>query len=71
MFEAERADKHDVVQYLLQAGGSQVERSGVESQPTSEDIADVDDGRENGEASGSGAGYQDASLDTNGIPQQP
>lgn len=71
MFEAERADKSDVVQHLLQAGGAQVERSGVESQPTSDDIADVDEGAEHSEASGSGGAQQTGSLDTNGIDQQP
>lgn len=30
MFEAERADKHDVVQYLLEVGGKEVERAGEE-----------------------------------------
>lgn len=46
MFEAERADKGEVVQYLLEAGGAEVEKTGTEKQPTTEDIKDVTDGEE-------------------------
>ncbi|EME81905.1 uncharacterized protein MYCFIDRAFT_138563 [Pseudocercospora fijiensis CIRAD86] len=49
MFEAERADKSEVVQYLLVAGGKEVEQGGTEGQPSEEDVADVQEG----EASGS------------------
>ncbi|CAK1365596.1 unnamed protein product [Cercospora beticola] len=44
MFEAERADKNDVVQYLLEAGGKEVERAGEEGQPSEEDVEDVQEG---------------------------
>lgn len=37
MFEAERADKGDVVQFLLEAGGKEVERTGVEGGAVSEE----------------------------------
>jgi len=49
MFEAERADKNEVVQYLLEAGGREVERTGVEGQPSKEDEVEVQES----EASGS------------------
>ena len=42
MFEAERADKTDVVQYLLEVGGTEVERTGRTGVVTAEDLADVD-----------------------------
>ncbi|KAK6433144.1 ankyrin repeat-containing protein [Oleoguttula sp. CCFEE 5521] len=42
MFEAERADKGEVVQYLLEAGGKEVESLGHEGQPSSEDVQDID-----------------------------
>lgn len=32
LFEAERAEKNGVVQYLLQAGGKEVERTGIEAE---------------------------------------
>lgn len=41
MFEAERADKNEVVQYLLEAGGKDVESGGVEKEPTEEDVAEA------------------------------
>lgn len=44
MFEAERADKNEVVQYLLEAGGKEVEKAGEEGQPSAEDVADVQEG---------------------------
>ncbi|KAF7189861.1 Ankyrin repeat-containing protein YAR1 [Pseudocercospora fuligena] len=44
MFEAERADKSEVVQYLLIAGGKEVEEGGTEGQPSEEDVADVQEG---------------------------
>lgn len=60
MFEAERADKNEVVQYLLEAGGREVEKTGTEGQPSAEDEADVQDG----EASGSnGSAVADGSGD--------
>ncbi|KAK4501796.1 hypothetical protein PRZ48_007605 [Zasmidium cellare] len=59
MFEAERADKNEVVQYLLEAGGKEVEKGGVEKQPTEEDVA----GTEEGEASGSAGASEGVSLD--------
>ena len=37
MFEAERADKSEVVQFLLEAGGKEVERAGVEQAGASEE----------------------------------
>lgn len=49
MFEAERADKPEVVQHLLEVGGSKVERAGREGQLTAEDVADVQGGAEDGE----------------------
>nr|POE72763.1 ankyrin repeat-containing protein yar1 [Quercus suber] len=42
MFEAERADKNDVVQYLLEAGGKEVERAGTEGRPLDEDVAEME-----------------------------
>ncbi|KAK5120776.1 hypothetical protein LTR85_005842 [Meristemomyces frigidus] len=60
MFEAERADKSEVVQYLLEAGGREVEKTGTEGQASAEDEADV----QNGEASGSnGSAVAGASED--------
>ncbi|USW51414.1 Putative ankyrin repeat-containing domain superfamily [Septoria linicola] len=44
MFEAERADKNDVVQYLLEAGGKEVERAGEEGQPSEDDVVEVQEG---------------------------
>lgn len=41
MFEAERADKNDVVQYLLETGGDEVEATGEEGQASAEDVAEV------------------------------
>jgi ankyrin repeat protein len=42
MFEAERADKGDVVQFLLEAGGKDVERVGAEAGVSEEDMKDMD-----------------------------
>lgn len=47
MFEAERADKNEVVTYLLEAGGKEVERTGSEKPAGTEDEVDVD-GEEEG-----------------------
>lgn len=41
MFEAERADKNDVVQFLLEAGGKEVERAGAEGGASEEDMRDM------------------------------
>ena len=43
MFEAERAERNDVVQYLLEKGGETVERGTSGAQSVSEDVEDVDD----------------------------
>lgn len=43
MFEAERADKNDVVQHLLEAGGKEVEKAGVEGTPSVEDMEEVEE----------------------------
>lgn len=56
MFEAERAEKSDVVQYLLDVGGNEVESAGEEGQPSMEDIADVQEGA-------AGPSTQDESVD--------
>lgn len=62
MFEAERADKNEVVQYLLEAGGKKVEQAGQEGQASGEDEVDVQEG----EASGSnGSAAVGASGDVN------
>lgn len=44
MFEAERADKNEVVQHLLEAGGREVERTGMEGQASPEDEVEVQEG---------------------------
>jgi len=44
MFEAERADKSEVVQYLLEAGGRTVEQTGREGVASKEDEVEVQDG---------------------------
>ncbi|KAK0337642.1 ankyrin repeat-containing protein [Friedmanniomyces endolithicus] len=41
VFEAERADKSEVVQYLLEVGGRAVEQTGREGAATAEDEAEV------------------------------
>jgi ankyrin repeat protein len=51
MFEAERADKSDVVQFLLETGGDKVEQGGSEEQPSAADVAEI----QSGEGSSSGA----------------
>lgn len=53
MFEAERADKNDVVQYLLEAGGKEVERAGEEGMPSEEDVVEVQEGEANSSAQAS------------------
>lgn len=52
MFEAERADKTEVVGFLLLAGGREVERKGTQKAPTEDDVADLQQG---GESSTAGA----------------
>ena len=42
MFEAERAEKSDVAQYLLRLGGSRVEGAGAERRPSPEDVVEVE-----------------------------
>ncbi len=44
MFEAERAERSEVAQYLLEVGGNRVEQGGSETQASAEDVADVDAG---------------------------
>ena len=53
MFEAERADKGDVVQFLLEAGGKDVERVGAEGGVSEEDMKDMEVEEDAGEG-GSG-----------------
>lgn len=50
MFEAERADKSEVVQYLLEAGGDRVDRAAAQN--STEEDADVNQNGENDSASG-------------------
>lgn len=52
MFEAERADKGDVVQFLLEAGGKEVERTGVEGGLSEEDMKDMQEEAAGEEGSG-------------------
>ncbi|EGP85190.1 unnamed protein product [Zymoseptoria tritici ST99CH_3D1] len=61
MFEAERADKNDVVQHLLEAGGKEVEKAGVEGQASAEDVEDVaeEEGAEGGFTLRAGTAGQD------------
>ncbi|EME43524.1 hypothetical protein DOTSEDRAFT_97520, partial [Dothistroma septosporum NZE10] len=51
MFEAERAEKDDVVQYLLEVGGKDVETGGSEGQASADDVADVQEDEPEGGAS--------------------
>ncbi|EMC93756.1 hypothetical protein BAUCODRAFT_74420 [Baudoinia panamericana UAMH 10762] len=44
MFEAERADRSEVVQYLLEMGGREVERTGREGQVSRDDEVELQDG---------------------------
>ena len=44
MFEAERAEKSDVVQYLLEAGGDRVERVGAETEAAPDDVGTAQNG---------------------------
>lgn len=62
MFEAERADKNDVVQYLLEAGGKEVEQAGAEGQPSAEDVVEVQEGETGSSAQAEGG----VDLDMNG-----
>lgn len=48
MFEAERADKNEVVQFLLEAGGKEVERAGAEGGASEEDVREMEKGNEEG-----------------------
>lgn len=41
MFEAERAERTEVVGFLLLAGGREVERAGTQKAPTEDDVADL------------------------------
>jgi len=65
MFEAERADKNDVVQYLLEAGGREVERTGTEGQPSAEDMAEVLSSEE-GSSNGAGQASEAADVEMEG-----
>lgn len=60
MFEAERADKTDVVGFLLLAGGREVERAGTQKAPTEDDVADLKEGEA---SSSAGAEQLDGSGD--------
>ncbi|KAK3679829.1 ankyrin repeat-containing protein [Recurvomyces mirabilis] len=56
MFEAERADKSEVVQFLLEAGGKEVEKTGREGQAdTAEDVEEADVSMHPGELDGNGS----------------
>ena len=66
LFEAERAERNDVVQFLLEAGGKEVERVGVEGQPTAEDVVDVQESTnaaDSSRQSNSADGGADVDLD--------
>lgn len=41
MFEAERADKGDVVQFLLEVGGKEVEKAGMEGNVNEQDVQEM------------------------------
>lgn len=41
MFEAERADKGEVVQHLLEAGGKEVEKAGIEGNVNEQDVQEM------------------------------
>ncbi|KAK3057411.1 ankyrin repeat-containing protein [Extremus antarcticus] len=71
MFEAERAEKNDVVQHLLQTGGAHVERGGVETEPTIDEIVDVDTSPGEDEATSSGAAQQTGMGDVDMHDRQP
>lgn len=60
LFEAERADKTDVVGFLLLAGGREVERAGTQKAPTEDDVADLQEGTA---ASSAGAEHQSGEGD--------
>ncbi|KAK4565787.1 ankyrin repeat-containing protein [Recurvomyces mirabilis] len=56
MFEAERADKSEVVQFLLEAGGKEVEKTGREDQAdTTEDGEEAEVSVHAGELDGTGS----------------
>lgn len=42
MFEAERNEKNDVVAFLLDAGGKDVERVGTEGAPGADEVDEMD-----------------------------
>ncbi|KAK3658847.1 ankyrin repeat-containing protein [Elasticomyces elasticus] len=67
MFEAERADKSDVVQYLLEVGGRAVEQTGREGVASAEDEVDVRAGevyvRAGEDVNGNGAAKAEAQAD--------
>lgn len=61
MFEAERADRTDVVGFLLLAGGREVERAGTQKAPTEDDVADLQE--ESGASSSAGTGQAAGAAD--------
>lgn len=48
MFEAEQAEKDEVVRFLLETGGRRVEQTGTESQPSADDAMDMEEGEASG-----------------------
>lgn len=63
MFEAERADKNDVVQHLLEAGGKEVEKAGFEGMPSAEDMEEGDEGDEEEEEEANGSAQASGGVD--------
>jgi hypothetical protein len=69
MFEAERADRNEVVQHLLEAGGKEVEKAGVEGTAAADEVGDEDEGEEvefrmaAGSATGQANGAEDVEMD--------
>ncbi|KAK3639153.1 ankyrin repeat-containing protein [Elasticomyces elasticus] len=64
MFEAERADKSDVVQYLLEVGGRAVEQTGREGVASAEDEVDVQAGEDvNGNGAAKAEGQADGGVE--------
>lgn len=66
MFEAERADKSEVVQYLLETGGREVERTGTEGQASPEEAVSVQDGEASAANGSAVAGGTDVDMDEAG-----
>lgn len=52
MFEAERADKGEVVQFLLEAGGKEVEKAGAEGMPDEKDVEEIEEDAGEGASNG-------------------